>query len=258
MDKIARYIAVAGTHGAKHDWPRPGSRFSTMLQEVNLRPVLDEAGQPFWWNMRLNGWHWWHDLGDWIKSAEQLIKWSATLGLPLEDMNIIAHSHGGNVVLAAISRGLKVRTLTTVSTPPRYDKIFDYDRILANIGFWQHIYDSKRDWTATVGPTVRRFGFGSIGDGVFRGRIYELPGVLNRGHEGIGHSGALLDPKFERLWIDRGWVWSILEAKDVGNKHSQPTRGVRSPGGAHDEPAAGRVPRADNGDDRGGGGEAQG
>ena len=55
---------------------------------------------------------------------------------PNEKINVVAHSHGGNVPLEAIRRGASIDNLVTIGTPVRWEHRGDRE----NIGMWYNVY----------------------------------------------------------------------------------------------------------------------
>lgn len=206
-------IPIAGTHGDDGRptglWWQSGSPFMRMLARQGICHLNEE--RPFTWSTDLNGHRFWRrwfgrkdSHRDWIAGGYALSYycWPARADtddyIELSDRNVIAHSHGGQVVFYACAfAGLRINRLITVGTPIRADMKAIIEKARPNIGQWLHVRD-ERDATAI---------WGGIGDG-------QLRRSTRTGHEdwcdivpGIGHSGVLHDESlFFRTWVMRGWV----------------------------------------------------
>jgi hypothetical protein len=190
------YVPVNGTWAADDGWVTSlNDPFSIFMASQHFHPVRLPEDTPWTWSGRLNGFLFSRWQQDWQEASESL---GLMLGaLPYEHRNLIAHSHGGAVAVLLAARGFPIRSLTTIGTPRRFD--IHAEEAANHIGLWQHVYDSKRDWTATL----RRLG--GIGDGkVSTERRFLIPGVLNVGIGNISHSKMLLDPECFHLWIEHG------------------------------------------------------
>ncbi|MCF6148938.1 MAG: hypothetical protein E3K37_09785 [Candidatus Kuenenia sp.] len=112
---------------------------------------------------------------DRIKAAHHLIDWINTH--PCTHLDIIAHSHGGNVCLFATRLGLKIRKLITLGTPVRLEYLPD----LRNIEILYNVF-STRDLVQTPAGTFpnRRAEGRTFGDG---------RSVINLRAEDDGHGG---------------------------------------------------------------------
>ena len=186
------YVPVAGTHDWNPDeaggrWWERDSAFATFMSRHDVER-RGRAAFPFW-STALSGAlfvgparrAWWHGayvLADYLE------------GLPFDERNVIALSHGGQV--AAIAAGLVtgVHRLVTVGTPVRKDLARAYRRIRCP---WMHLY--------STGWENRWQVFGELFDRGVR-RRWDMPApALNRRVEGIGHGDLLRDPeRFEDVY----------------------------------------------------------
>lgn len=196
--KLTRYVPVAGTWAFKDGWcTDDNSPFAQTFAERGFSAVRARDGRPFRWTTNLAGLVPGRDERDWQAGADALYYFCEHL--PYEDLNIIAHSHGGQVALFMAASGVKIRTLTTVGTPPRAD--VPAAAALANIGYWQHIFDLKTDWMGWLGQ---------IGEGIKeRRRSFRLAGMRDIPLRSIGHSSILRDPKHIPYWVSEGWLVDI-------------------------------------------------
>ncbi len=201
-EKPTTYIPIGGTDSWDEDeqtfqWWERGSPFTEHMSTQNL---ILHARTPFQWATSLDGIPTRRHDHIWKGAAKHLI--CHLERVPLEERNLIAHSHAGQVVFYATSYGLQINNLITVGTPVRssMEKAILAGRL--NIGYWHHIYDSHTDMTALLG---------SLFDGKFRVRhSFDLADSQDD-IKGIGHSKVLNEQQDIRLWDwdQRGWS-SIL------------------------------------------------
>lgn len=192
-----RYLPIGGTHAWNDGWWKDADHpFAKMMADHGFTPIRARDGRPFRWSFALDGL-----LGkdrDWQAASDSLAYFLDPV--PFEDRNLVCHSHGGNVALICAASHVQIRTLTTVGTPHRQE----VDAVLAKqfIGFWQHIYDLKRDfwqWLGQIGPGQIDFE-----------RRFLVPGVVNDGLCHIRHSKVLDDPACFHYWDDRHWLTHIV------------------------------------------------
>lgn len=209
-------ILVGGTYsysGSRDDtkeWYWPGSAFWKAAEERNI--LLFGKNDPFVWSSNVTG-MFWRKWTDWKSASSALIWYATSKGLlrawlamqalpetqrsvPLVEVDIISHSHAGQVVAYAAARqmtGFRIRTMITVATPPREDMDVIYQRAAAHVAKWVHIYGGSGDWWQQLG----RFGGGGhiIGDR-----------AMPHAHENIQddrqNHETLLTPD---LWTRNGW-----------------------------------------------------
>jgi RHS repeat-associated protein len=123
---------------------------------------------------------------------------------PREKLNIVAHSHGGNVVAEATQKGLshKIDTLVTMGTPIRPDYQFNELKIAAHFNVF-----SSKDRVQPSGGMTYDFG-GSLMPGFIpASREVNLPGVINLDatSQAGGHS---------ELWTKPG-TWDKIVAPEI-------------------------------------------
>ena len=130
--------ANTGRDAPQDDWWKIGSPFASALAAHGFEPLS------FAWNPALDG-----VLGpnaDWMKAADKL--WAQSRNL--QPVNLIAHSHGGQLPFYASARhGLNVRCLVTMATPVRAD--VPYSSARTKIQRWIHIFGGVRDYTQILG-----------------------------------------------------------------------------------------------------------
>ena len=127
----------------RHEWWKPGSPFCLEAERRGIRCLS------FAWSTELDGVIGKND--KWEKGASGLYR--QTKDLP--DLNIIAHSHGGNVAIyAAALYRLRISHLTTLATPVRYD--VPYIKARPMIRHWTHVYGGWRDWMQLAGSLFDR------------------------------------------------------------------------------------------------------
>jgi hypothetical protein len=218
---MTSYLPIQGTHGTYGDgpqWWRPESDLAKFLLAHELKILKPE--DPFIWSTDINGLGFLTKMfgsnrkhhNDWVAGGAALryyldrpCKKCAWPQEMIKDRNLIAHSHGLQVVLYACAQGLRVRRLISVGSPIRADMFGGPDsiakRALPNIDAWLHIHDT------TNMDIMQRLG--EVGDGKieWRGeRKVPIGTVKDDGIAGIGHSGVLCDPRFFGLWESHGWI----------------------------------------------------
>lgn len=209
-------LLVAGTHGfgRRHasQWWEPGGAFYDFLDRSGF--YMLGGDRPFTWSTSLDG------LGWLIPRGRRHITWeSAGINLdcymrpplgrldyvPIAQRNIIAHSHGLQVVAYACSRGLKINRLITLGSPVRRDMEYIYRSARPNIGQWLHVHSDHSD---------RWQWLGTLFDGRI-GIIREHP-LADRNVKiaRVGHTKLLEDVSSFALWHTRGLL-NFLRARDV-------------------------------------------
>lgn len=181
-------ILVAGTwgDGDGDKWWRPGSPFAQMIEEADAAM----PPEPFRWTANLDG-----VLGEnaeWARWGIALT-WFAHKHSKGRRVNIIAHSHGGQVAAHALEAGLRVGTLITVATPVRRDMLPVWAAGAPNLRRWVHIHSDAADGWQWWGS---RFSGWFI---VPRDMPAPAENILE---QGAGH-GELLSPN---LWRGKGWA----------------------------------------------------
>jgi hypothetical protein len=184
-------------------WWHPPSLFwrEAVLRGVNVCPV------PFIWSTEIDGvigknWAWYaagHALLYFVHS-----EYPSETDVLLKPVNIIAHSHGGQVAIFAAAYGLLVDTLVTVGTPVRHDVKRYRKAARPNIKRWVHIYSPNDPMQIE----------GTLGDG---GGLLEWPREISQADQNIseptmepGSHSKLLDPA---LWTSRRW-WTIVGGRN--------------------------------------------
>lgn len=206
---MARYLPVMGTHGFRGEeklsstqWYHPESPHAKFMVEQGFDYI--EPSEPFIWSSDLNGAGvvLAGDHTDWIAGGyalrDHLQPAVAPNAIPLADRNIIAHSHGLQVVAYALARaGLRINTLITVGSPIREDMKEIYQRMRVNLRYWLHLYSDKTDHMQW---------FGELFDG--HTGIVRVAALADRNDftPSVGHSGILFEPEDFHLWLDRGWL----------------------------------------------------
>ncbi|MDR5756474.1 alpha/beta hydrolase [Caballeronia sp. LZ035] len=142
-------LIVHGTWAAKEVWWRPGGRFWNYVKEHWAH--LYDGPSPFIWSgdnahrARVTAAH---DLTEWVARSTS------------SSVDIIAHSHGGNVCLAAARAGLKINRLILLGTPI----CREYTVNLRNIASVSNVF-SESDWVQRLGSLSNtRFDGRTLGD----------------------------------------------------------------------------------------------
>ncbi|MBT8100727.1 MAG: hypothetical protein KJO82_13310 [Gammaproteobacteria bacterium] len=164
-------VILHGTWATKTDWwqPHVGDFWNYIKPHW---PHLYDGSSPFWWSgadkhkSRMN-------------AANDLIRWAKLQGA--DELDIIAHSHGGNVCLAAAELGLKINRLVLLGTPIRTQYMLN----LANIRSIRNIF-SISDWVQIPGAKPHTRGEGrTLSDSAF---VRNFRATENAKGKGPGHS----------------------------------------------------------------------
>jgi hypothetical protein len=131
------------------------------------------------------------DHRDWQTGGDALLTFLTLAQLAHEDMNVLCHSHGWQVVAYACAYGLRLHNVVAVAPPIRQDMMGAYRLTAERTCNLLHVIDSDKDATAE---------HGALGDGSFiRTRRLRLPNVQIAEVEGISHSRILHDR--QELWV---------------------------------------------------------
>lgn len=198
---MTKYITVPGTWGFDgedtDEWWHPDSPFVAMMSSNDCTQVLID-GEPFVWSTDVNGSNFLRWFGvkdkyrDWLSAAKALKVYLHSL--PFADRNVIAHSHGGQVVLLAAADGTTIRNLITIGTPVRADLDKRYLQGSMNIRYWTHVHSTEFDMWQTLG---------SVFDGHW-GPVREMKYAdENIILKDIGHADLLRNPKEFNFWPER-------------------------------------------------------
>jgi len=185
-------ILVAGTWGDSDAWWRQGSAFYKAALKAGV--TLQNGDDAYNWTTEVDG-----IFGrnrDWETAGDALRWYAAAKGHTT--VNVIAHSHGGQVALYAAAGGLRIETLVTVATPVRWDIEPVITKARAKITRWIHLRSDSSDlWQ----------WFGEILDGRFAwpGSVRDFPLADKTVIEGgVGHSGLLEPATWTKL---KRWEW---------------------------------------------------
>lgn len=201
---MKKTVIVHGTFAAAQTWWRdPAGIHSTFDPTENLWMFLDangvsdlaSHGQEFVWS---GG----HSSADRRDGAKDFINWWHTVGCPLLD--VIAHSHGGNVVMLAMMMEPKIQvgSLVLLGTPASYE----YVPRLQQTVHLHNVY-SKHDSVQPVGAwiTTKRGEGRTQSDGP-TATNWHLPRLAAAGGGPVGHAD-LHHPDF---WQSHRLVGSLL------------------------------------------------
>lgn len=143
-------IIVHGTWATKETWWRPKGSLWNHVHA--FWPHLYGGPSPFAWSGK-------NDHAERVIAAQQLVAWAQAEGAA--SLDVIAHSHGGNVCLLAARLGLSISRLILLGTPIRTEYMLD----LKNTGSIANVF-SLADLTQTPLGTAphRRFEGRSLGD----------------------------------------------------------------------------------------------
>jgi len=199
---MIRYIAVAGTYGARreHDWDAPDSNFNAFLKGQDIMPLIVSPLKRYAWSTMLDGLDQTNDT--WDAAGRALAHYivppllDQSLIKP-EDTYLIAHSHGGNVVAYACGKyDLKVNGLITVGTPIRGEMQEMYEAAAPNITRHLHLHAGWKDYWQALGALFdHRFG-------IHR----KHPCAEKNAKMPKGHGNILREPELFHYWTDNGWL----------------------------------------------------
>jgi pimeloyl-ACP methyl ester carboxylesterase len=143
-------IIVHGTWATKKKWWQPN--IGNFWKYIKPRwPHLYAGPAPFWWSGADS-----HSARE--SAGRDLVRWANLQGV--QELDAIAHSHGGNVCLVAAQHGLKIRNLILLGTPIRTE-------FMLNLGRIQSIKNvfSISDWVQLPGAMPHTRGEGrTLGD----------------------------------------------------------------------------------------------
>jgi len=138
-------IIIHGTWATSNAWwqPKTGPFWKHIKRTW---PHLYDGPSPFWWS----GANWNRSR---LAAAHDLIRWTKLNGV--RSLDIIAHSHGGNVCLLAAQLGLQINQLILLGTPIRTQYMLN----LSNIGSIKNVF-SIGDLVQIPGSLPHRRGEG--------------------------------------------------------------------------------------------------
>lgn len=129
-----------------------------------------------------------------VQAGGALVNWAAKQ--TYQSLDIIAHSHGGNVCFLASRMGLKIRKLITLGTPIRTE----YPPDVRQIGTIHNVYSTRDHVQTPTGTLPNRRGEGrSLGDAA---------NVINHRADDDGHGGQ---PGHSELHEKDAWIASNLD-----------------------------------------------
>jgi hypothetical protein len=137
---------IHGTWATNDDWWKPGQRFVDEVDKI-VGDVYKERDFFFWSGE--------NDDEQRRKAAQDLKTWVNQRLVPKGKLQLICHSHGGNVALIASELGLQINNLILLGTPIRTD----YTPNMENI---KKVYNIYVPWDSiqSAGAFERRRGEG--------------------------------------------------------------------------------------------------
>lgn len=213
-----RLCAVGGTWAYASDEAKRGSWWnvgSPWWEYMRSHDVIPVGQRPFTWTSNVGGLFTLHRGGrfsDWSAGGDALRNYfespthpDCPFDVALTDRRIVAHSHGGQVVLHACAQGLRIHTLITIGTPVRDDMRYVMDQARPRIGYWLSVSDAslwrnKMQW------------LGSVTDGHLGVRWHYDVADVKLTVPDVGHSLLLYDPRTYHLWADTGMLDTLRRA----------------------------------------------
>jgi len=194
---MKQVILIPGTHGwdgFRKDWYSPGAPFHDFIPTVPGHELVC-PDEPFVWSSRLGGIGFGDDdLVVYRAAGENLYHYAVPPRCPdkliaPEDLVVISHSHGLQVVLYAAARGLKIALLIDISGPVRADMMPTALLAKPNIKRWVHTYGGRRDRWQWLG-------------GLFDGHVgieRKHPLAENLQVPGADHGEVLREPRHQPM-----------------------------------------------------------
>ena len=184
-------IIVGGTGYNPHDWNYSHSPLTSEAQSHFNDPAVGFL----YWSGGLSD-------RDRIAGAEQLRKMINDYDFaPGEQLNIIAHSHGGNVALLASQMQLNhpIDNLITLGTPGlgEYTPNADDPGAWRNVGAWYNIQAST-DWVPSLDSDTN-----STNRAGAHNYTVPTPGLGHLGGDRSAHSSMWQNSNIRNLW----WTW---------------------------------------------------
>jgi hypothetical protein len=208
-------LLVQGTHAwgrsdQSKEWWDGRSPFCAFLRASGFRILGEE--RPFSWDTDIDGIGWlkrrphkkhinWESAGlnlyAYIANPLALAYTKGDDYVPIKNRNILAHSHGSQVLAYACASGLLINRLLTIGAPVREDMAPVYAAAKPNIAHWRHVYSDHSD---------RIQWFGTLFDGKF-GIVRKQPYAdVNVLVPAVAHSKLLNDPCCFELWQKNGFL----------------------------------------------------
>src|SRR3990167_137362 len=145
-------IIIHGTWAATSTWWQRGGNFWNYVNGITGN--VYGGKDAFSWSGA-------NDHKERVKAASDLVTWVGSH--PCTNLDIISHSHGGNVCFLATRLGLKMRKLITLGTPVRLEYLPD----LRNIGMFYNVFSTIDLVQTPAGTFPNRRGEGrTLSDGM--------------------------------------------------------------------------------------------
>jgi hypothetical protein len=193
------YVPVHGTWAIDENelaWWKPTGAFALYSKRSDV--IQYDKLPPFVWSSDISGFKYNLASGNSKHTDWRAGGWSLYYYLkhvPLEDRNLIIHSHGLQAVLYCAQFGLELNNIISVCSPIREDMQAVTDVARLRINKWLHIYDNK-DYIGWLGQ---------FGDGRFFGSRKAIQADYNVLLTGIHHSEILKVGGRMDLWVKNGW-----------------------------------------------------
>ena len=204
-------VCVPGTwawrgQNTRNAWYQAGSPWVTFMEAHGYKVLSKD--RPFVWTTQLAGIPFLTGKRDWEAGGANL--WAYLdpaikdygVGLRTGERNLVAHSHGLQVVLYACAAGCRINTLISVGSPIREDMKDVAIAARHNIHTWVHLYGGHKDRWQWLGELFD----GKLG--VVRRAAWERDGKIavqadcSVQIDDIGHSDLLCNPAQFHNWTD--------------------------------------------------------
>ena len=194
------YIPIHGTWAIDEQeiaWWRATGAFAQYAKRSNVFQS-EVVSIPFIWSSDISGFKYNLASGnrkhtDWRAGGYALLYYLQNV--PVEDRNLIIHSHGLQPVAYAAAYGVEFNNIISVCSPIRTDMKDSYEILRLRARNWLHLYDNKD----AIG------WLGQFGDGRFFGSRKCDQATENQQLKGISHSDILKVGARMDMWNTNGW-----------------------------------------------------
>lgn len=197
-----RVLLVQGTWGDDDHWwtlTEGGTTFADAVVAAGHTLVGADGARRYVWSTELGGLGFGDsDLKGWRAAGRHLYDYyvpplAPHCAPPVDDLVIVSHSHGRQVVRFALQNGLRAHTVIFVSGPVRKDVDRATPDAYAHVGHVIELNGGKAD---------RMQWLGSLFDGHFGIRRTDKAASVHTTYKDAGHSDLLTNPAFYSRVLD--------------------------------------------------------